>query len=1309
MIQSHKILFLSLFIVIVLISWFSVVIQNNIADKARMEVSQSLRMVVDTTDQAVRSWLSGHKASLKVWANAPEIRQSAKELLMVSGNKQALITSTAQAKLRSWFRPLQQATGYQGYFIIGPGNYNLASSRDSNVGVVNLLVKQEKFLQKVWSGETAISFPEKSDVPLPDKNMQMHEELPTMFVGAPIFNELGQVLAIFTFRLDPAEDFTDILQQGRVGQTGETYAFDDSGRLISNSRFDKQLRDIGLIESHEQAILNVELRDPIVNLVKGLTSGVPREQQSLTRMAELAIVGKSGVDMDGYRNYLGVPVVGAWLWNSELGFGIATEYGISEAYQSLRSTKQAITSLTIIVTLLLVVIAVLCYIYHQRNKQAKAALQESNQYNRMLFDQSIIGLALCRMDGTMIDINPAYSSIIGRSVEETLKLTYWEITPEKYALEEQVQLASLEKTGRYGPFEKEYIHVDGHLVPVQLSGQILEKGNKKFILSSVEDITERKQVEETLRNNEQQLRLITDNIPACVAYVDSELRFRYNNKLYKDWFGMSSEELYGKHVKEVLGEAVYQKQMERYAIVLSGEQVDFELPIRFIDDKEHYVSGTHVPDISAEGEIKGFFVLVADITERKQAEKALQRGDVLEQLATGASLSEILTALVNDAEKYSPDSLCSILLMNEDGKHLHHGVSQNLPDFYNKAIDGVEIGPEIGPCGVAAYTGKRMIVEDIMNHPYWTNFRELAEKADLHACWSEPIISSTGIVLGTYAIYYRKPCSPQQQDLEFIHDSARLASIAIEHKQAEEALRNSEETLSVIFEQAAVGVAMIESYSGKFLKINKKYSEIVGYSLEEMLSLDFMEITHPDDLKKGLSKKQQLLDGKIHEFSIEKRYIRKDNTIVWVNLTVSPMWKAKEQPSTHIAVVEDITERKQAVNVLQNIVESTSSHIGKDFFHILVNGLVDTLGVQYAFVGELFGDQDDAIQTIAVWAGDKYAENFQYKLAGTPCENATARELRCYSQGVQEKFPDDHMLVEMNAESYVGIPLVDSGDKLLGILAVLDVKPIENIVLVKSMISIFADRASAELERKYAEEETLQLLQQNRELTQRMLKIQEDERRYLARELHDELGQQLAAIHLNAEAIKMLDEKQHLKIHECARVIDEIATSVQKNTRNILRQLRPTLLDEMGLTDSLKELVNQWQIRFPAIVIKLFMEGELNDFEDGLNIAVYRIVQESLTNVAKHAKAHFVSVQLIRQPGGIEAKDCLMLIVEDNGKGLDDTCITKGLGVTGLRERVLAIGGEFAIKSRKGEGVQIEARIPLNVAIDGQEYKGVTH
>ncbi len=125
-------------------------------------------------------------------------------------------------------------------------------------------------------------------------------------------------------------------------------------------------------------------------------------------------------------------------------------------------------------------------------------MQKDGRYESILFEKTVIGLALCRMNGDLVYVNPAYAEIIGRPVEQVLALSYWEITPEKYATQEKKQLESLEKTGKYGPYEKEYIHADGHLVPVRLSGQIVEIDGDEYIWSSVEDITEQKQAEKEL-------------------------------------------------------------------------------------------------------------------------------------------------------------------------------------------------------------------------------------------------------------------------------------------------------------------------------------------------------------------------------------------------------------------------------------------------------------------------------------------------------------------------------------------------------------------------------------------------------------------------------------------------------------------------------------------------------------------------------------------------------------------------------------------------------------------------------------------
>ncbi len=168
------------------------------------------------------------------------------------------------------------------------------------------------------------------------------------------------------------------------------------------------------------------------------------------------------------------------------------------------------------------------------------------------------------------------------------------------------------------------------------------------------------------------------------------------------------------------------------------------------------------------------------------------RSRMLEMLAEGADLDVLLDGIVRGVEKISPDSICSILLLDDSGKHLGSAVAPGLPDFYNEAVDGLEVGVGIGSCGTCAATGARVIVDDIQSHPYWAAFREVAGRAGVGSCWSEPILDSTGRVLGTFAIYHRTAQTPAASDILLIEKTAHLASIAIERKRSEEALRASE-------------------------------------------------------------------------------------------------------------------------------------------------------------------------------------------------------------------------------------------------------------------------------------------------------------------------------------------------------------------------------------------------------------------------------------------------------------------------------------------------------------------------------------
>lgn len=268
-------------------------------------------------------------------------------------------------------------------------------------------------------------------------------------------------------------------------------------------------------------------------------------------------------------------------------------------------------------------------------------LQESEHYNRMLFEQSNIGLALCSMEGELVDINPAFARIIGRSVEETLQLSYWDITPEKYAEDEKFQLETLNSTGHYGPYEKEYIHKDGHLVPVRLQGSLLKKDGQVFIWSSIENITERKQTEEALRESQRMLQLVLDSIPVRVFWKDRDCVYLGCNQHFASDAGLESP---GQIIGKTDFELGWRKQAERYRsddrqVMQSGEpKLNYEEPQSRPDTPPLWLQTSKIPLRDLDGNIFGVMGVYEDITERKQAEEALRRSqkmDAIGQLSGG--------------------------------------------------------------------------------------------------------------------------------------------------------------------------------------------------------------------------------------------------------------------------------------------------------------------------------------------------------------------------------------------------------------------------------------------------------------------------------------------------------------------------------------------------------------------------------------------------------------------------------------------------------------------------------------------------
>ncbi|KAA3604360.1 MAG: response regulator [Planctomycetota bacterium] len=356
---SAAILVAAVFTISVVGAWHTV--RRELRVEAQDSVRNTLISVRGTAEEALRAWAETMQSTAGIWAGQPEIVQAAEHLLQQDWKPQSLQHDPVQKSLRSYLRPILMTSGMEGYFIISPNLINLASSRDNNLGTVNLLGNQPIFFQRIEGGQTAISSPRESDVPLQRKNQGWVDKAPTMFVGAPIRNAAGEVIASFTLRLNPFTHFTSILSRGTLGRTGETYAFSGKGQMLSHSRFEESLRQAGLIRQDETSMLDLEIRDPGRRLTSYETP-IPdriRRNWPLTRMAASAISGNRQAESNGYRDYRGVSVVGAWAWMDDLDFGIATEQDYSEAYRLLHSNLRAVDTLTCLVLLLLLTGAIL--------------------------------------------------------------------------------------------------------------------------------------------------------------------------------------------------------------------------------------------------------------------------------------------------------------------------------------------------------------------------------------------------------------------------------------------------------------------------------------------------------------------------------------------------------------------------------------------------------------------------------------------------------------------------------------------------------------------------------------------------------------------------------------------------------------------------------------------------------------------------------------------------------------------------------------------------------------------------------------
>ena len=313
-------------------------VRERVEHAMQTTLAEHLQTILRTEVTALRLWFQEAAADATGVARDDLVCNLAWQLKEVADltptNRRSLMTAVPQALLRRHLDGTLSAQGYIGYLILSREGRVLGSDSDALIGKLWERGNSAPF-QGAAQGRATVLAPYASSISLPDQSGRLRSGVPTMVALAPLCQSNGSVFAVVGLRVSPELSFSQMLSAGELGQTGHTFAFNKRGVLLSNSRFDPALKALGLLpkEHDAKSILNLDLRDPLVDLRRGKSSPRPRSQLPLTRMAESATGGGSGVDVSGYRDVRGVKVVGAWAWMPRYQMGIATEVDASEAYE----------------------------------------------------------------------------------------------------------------------------------------------------------------------------------------------------------------------------------------------------------------------------------------------------------------------------------------------------------------------------------------------------------------------------------------------------------------------------------------------------------------------------------------------------------------------------------------------------------------------------------------------------------------------------------------------------------------------------------------------------------------------------------------------------------------------------------------------------------------------------------------------------------------------------------------------------------------------------------------------------------------
>ncbi|MBU2893362.1 response regulator [Colwellia sp. D2M02] len=544
--------------VLIVISYFVM----NYAEKQRIEsLEYSLSTLLTTTHQRLEFWIKYENNRLEQVGKNKELVSLVEQLLLVQELPEALKQTPLQSQIRQFFKEREGDLGNIGFFIISPNNISLSSKRDSNVGISNIIHNTRPgLLQRVLNGESIFVPPIRSDVFIEDEKLPENPvKPPTMFFASPVINAQGEVIAVITIRVDVDGVFSSILSAGFIGKSGETYAIDKSGHLLSNVRFEKELREIGLINGTERSALNINITDPGKSLLNSKEKIVQETSWPLTLMARHIAAGKSGYNLEGYRDYRGEMVVGSWLWDDALNMGIVAEVDVDETLELINIFKYSIWS--ILLTALMLLFGGTLFTLKVGTRATKAlarshleledlvgertkALEMSMKRTSSIIDTAVDAIIMIDSNNIILMFSPAAERTFGHKAVDVIGQSILIIIPPDY---HKAHLAGMGRmvAGHAANLLNKTIqisalHKNGHIFPTDFSVSGWVENDEHFFVAILRDISERKMAEDELLHAKNEAEIATQAKSDFLANMSHEIRTPMNAIIGMSYLAMQT-------------------------------------------------------------------------------------------------------------------------------------------------------------------------------------------------------------------------------------------------------------------------------------------------------------------------------------------------------------------------------------------------------------------------------------------------------------------------------------------------------------------------------------------------------------------------------------------------------------------------------------------------------------------------------------------------------------------------------------------------------------------------------------------------